>query len=212
MDLHIPIYASGYRNMFTKRFERRVYIAVAVTMFSIALGTSFGAYVLWPSHREAGYTPHQPISFRHDLHAGELKIDCLYCHTDATKGPHATVPQLSICMNCHTEVKKLGPDGELMPGLVTLFEHWESGEPVIWNKVNDVADFVYFDHSRHLFAQIDCQDCHGPVEKMVHMRREFGLKMSWCLQCHKQKPQEGDAAFERGDETRAPIHCTTCHR
>ncbi len=83
---------------------------------------------------------------------------------------------------------------------------------MVWNKVNDVADFVYFDHSRHLHAGIDCQDCHGRVEDMEHMQREFGLKMNWCIDCHNDPPQESDPAFARGDSMRAPIHCTACHR
>ena len=198
--------------MFTKKFERRVYIAASVIVFSVALGTSFGAYVLWPSRREAGYEPPQPIPYSHKLHAGELKIDCLYCHTNATKGQHATVPSVATCMKCHEQVQTKDEDGNLTPGMATLLEHWETRTPIVWNKVHDLADFVYFDHSRHMAVSLTCQECHGPVETMEHMRRQYGLKMSWCLDCHKQQPVEGDPAFERGDSIRAPIHCTACHR
>ena len=198
--------------MFTRRFERRVYVALVVFIFAGGLGTSFGAYVLWPSRREAGYEPKQPIPYSHKLHAGELEIQCLYCHSQADKGPHATIPPVSTCMKCHEQEQTKDEDGNLTEGMATLLEHWEQKKPIVWNKVNDLADFVYFDHSRHVNAGLECQECHGPIETMERVRREHGLKMSWCLDCHKQEPQEGDAACERGDPTRAPIHCTACHR
>ena len=81
--------------MFTRKFDNRVYITVGVLVFSLVLGTSFGASVLWPSRREAGYSPPQPIPYSHKLHAGELKIECLYCHSQADKGPQATIPSVA---------------------------------------------------------------------------------------------------------------------
>jgi len=199
--------------MFTKKFDNRVYLAIVVVLLSGALGVSFGAYVLWPSHREAGYAPEQPIAYSHKLHAGELDIDCLYCHTQADKGPRATVPPVSTCMKCHDQVQTKDEQGNLTPAMATLLDHWEKKEPIVWHKVNDLADFVYFDHSRHVNSGVTCQECHGPIETMERVRREYGLKMSWCLDCHKQTPSQGDAAFQRGDPTtRAPIHCSACHR
>jgi len=115
-------------------------------------------------------------------------------------------------MNCKSQVRPKDAQGNLKPGIATLLDHWERQEPVRWNKVNDLADFVYFDHSRHLAADVACEECHGPVERMVHMRREHGLKMRWCLKCHKEDPPPDSAAALRGADTRAPIHCTTCHR
>ncbi len=207
--------ASGNRvkkSMFTRKFDRRVHIALGVLALAGGLGATFGPFVLWPSNREAGYMPEQPIPFDHELHAGTLKIECMYCHTEADKGPNAGVPPLSTCMNCHEQVQTKDIQGNLKPGLVALLDHWERKEPVAWKKVNVVADFVYFDHSRHVTAGVDCTECHGPVDTMRVMRREFGLKMSWCLKCHMQAPPEDSKAKERGWETRAPIHCTTCHR
>ncbi len=198
--------------MFTKQFERRVYLALGVLVFAIALGGSFGVYVLWPSNREAGYEPKQPIPYSHKLHAGELKIDCLYCHAEAEKGPHATIPSVATCMKCHEQVQTKDKDGNLTEGTKTLLDHWEKKEPIVWNKVHDLADFVYFDHSRHMAADLTCQECHGPVETFEHMRREYGMKMSWCLDCHREELSEDDPARQRGLETRGPIHCTACHR
>jgi hypothetical protein len=198
--------------MFTRKFERRVYIAVAVFALSLMVGLSFGAYVLWPSNLEAGYEPAQPLPYSHKTHAGTLQIKCLYCHTQAETGPYATVPALAICMNCHQEVQTKDETGSIKAGIVTLLSHWEKKEPIAWTKVNDLADFAYFDHSRHMVSGLTCQECHGPIETMEHVRREYGLKMSWCLDCHKQSPTPGSAAAARGSETRAPIQCMTCHR
>jgi len=198
--------------MFSKKFERRVYIAVAVFLLSLTVGLSFGAYVLWPSNLESGYEPAQPLPYSHKTHAGTLQIQCLYCHTEAEKGPYATVPPIAICMNCHQEVQTKDETGQLKAGIATLLAHWERKEPISWTKVNDLADFAYFDHSRHMLSGLTCQECHGPVETMEHVRREYGLKMSWCLDCHKQQPPPGSAAAARGSATRAPIECVTCHR
>ena len=200
------------RTMFTKQFERRVYVAVIIFLGSAAFGGAFGTYILWPSHREAGYMPKQPIAFSHELHAGTLQIDCQYCHTEADSGPHATVPPLSTCMNCHEEVRPKDAQGDLKPGIVSLLEHWEAEEPIRWNKVHDLADFSFFDHSRHVNSGISCQECHGPVERMEHMQREYGMKMSWCLSCHREPPEENSTAAELGWDTQGPIHCTACHR
>ena len=199
-------------DMFTKKFERRVYIAAAIAVFAAAVGVAFGAYVLWPSNLEAGYEPVQPLPYSHKMHAGTLQIQCLYCHVEAEKGAHATVPSLAICMNCHQEVQTKDQQGKFKPGIAVLLSHWEKKEPIAWNKVSDLADFVYFDHSRHMNSGLTCQECHGPIETMEYVRRQYGLKMSWCLSCHKQAPPAGSAAEARGDETRAPIHCTACHR
>ena len=156
--------------------------------------------------------PPQPMQYSHKLHAGDLKIDCLYCHTNATKGPNATVPPLSTCMKCHTEVHPKDKDGKLKKDIKLLLDHWEKKEPIRWTKVHVLADFVYFNHSRHLAAKITCQECHGKVETFVHMHREYGMKMSWCLDCHKQRVEKKDLKGRTINTTRASISCSTCHR
>ena len=198
--------------MFTRKFERRVYTALSVLLLSVLPGTTFGAYVLWPSRRESVYQPRQPIPYSHKLHAGELTIDLFILSFAANKRPQATIPLVSTCMKCHEQIQTKDKDGNLTEGMAKLLAHWEKGEPIVWNKVNDLADFVYFDHSRHVSTGVTCQECRGPVETFEYMHRQYGLKMSWCMECHKQTPKEGDPAFERGDATRVPINCTTCHR
>jgi hypothetical protein len=198
--------------MFTRKFDRKVHLALKVLLLSLLILVVFGAYVLWPSNMEAGYQPEQPLPFNHALHAGTLKIDCRYCHSAAEQSQHATVPQLSTCMNCHSEVKPLDASGRVVAGVKTLLENWQRKAGLRWQKVNDLADFVYFDHSRHVNSDIACQNCHGPVETMERVRREHGLKMSWCLDCHRQSPPVESHAAKEGWASRAPIECATCHR
>jgi hypothetical protein len=201
--------------MFSRRFDRRVYAVGGVLFLSLGMGVGFGAFALWPSRLEAGYSPEQPVPFSHQVHAGTLEMDCLYCHSGAAKGAHATVPDVSLCMNCHNEVQTKDDSGELKPAIAALLSHWEEKRPIEWIKVNDVADFVYFDHSRHVNSDIECEECHGPVETMTQMRREKGLKMAFCIDCHMEDPPEGPPETipdHPGLGTRAPINCTTCHR
>jgi hypothetical protein len=198
--------------MFNRLFDLRVYAAAAALAAAGLVGAAFGAYALWPSNLEAGYAPEQPLAFSHLTHAGTLKIDCLYCHSLAEKGPHATVPPVSTCMNCHTQVVPKDAQGRIKPDVARLLEIAKKKEPIAWIKVNDLADFAYFDHSRHLAAGVTCQECHGPVEKMERLRRAYGLKMSWCLECHRRDPIPGRPGAPDAPAQRASTACTTCHR
>lgn len=198
--------------MFTRAFNRRIYLAAAIFACAGLLGMAFGAYALWPSRLDIGYEPEQPIAFSHKLHAGDMQIACLYCHSNAEHGAAATVPDVATCMKCHQQVRSLQEDGSVKPATAALLKHWSDTTPILWNKVYDLADFVYFDHSRHVQSKIDCAECHGDVRSMERIRRGPGLKMVWCLDCHKQPAAADAPARERGLRTRAPIHCNTCHR
>ena len=110
-----------------------------------------------------------------------------------------------------------GLRGELKEGIALLNEYWEKKEPIPWVKVHDLADYAYFNHSRHLNSmklvdgkRMDCDTCHGDVEGMDVMYRENSLKMGWCLECHMKEPDP--AHVKPGETTLAPIHCSTCHR
>ena len=205
--------------MFTKAFDKRVYQVLLVLLGTTVVGVSFSLYALWPDNVESGYQPEQPLAYSHELHAGELKIPCLYCHTGADRCAHAGVPALATCMKCHQEVQSKDSRGQVKPATALLLEHWERQAPIHWVKVNNVADFVYFDHSRHVSYwdaaagahrwRIECQECHGPVEEMEVVYRESSLKMGWCLECHRQEPRPDTAP---GLTSRGPTHCSACHR
>ena len=226
--------------MFTRKFDRRVRVLVGVLAFSLVFGTSFGVYVLWGANQERGYQPEQPVFFPHSVMAGTHEMDCLYCHSNAEKGAHAGIPPVSLCMKCHQEILPKDHRGEVRATIAELFEYWPEPyedrngngkhdpaepytdvngngrrdtdkKPIPWVKVHDLADFVYFDHSRHLTeeAGLECQDCHGEVETMDRVERVYSLKMGWCLDCHMEPPPEGAPEWQT---TRAPIHCAACHR
>jgi len=140
-----------------------------------------------------GYEPTQPIPFSHKLHAGDNKINCKYCHASAEVSRHASVPSLNICMNCHLVVKAGSEQ------IQKISEAYESRKPIQWEKVHLLPDHVKFNHSAHVRAGKQCQECHGPVETMEVVYQKESLSMGWCVNCHR-KP-----------ENNAPVTCSTCH-
>lgn len=140
-----------------------------------------------------GYQPEQPLPFSHAQHAGQYKIDCLYCHTSVDKSRHATVPSLNVCMNCHIAVKTDSP------WIQQLRSAYEKGQSIPWVKVHMLPDFVQFNHQRHVNKDVACQTCHGPVETMEKVYQYTDLSMGWCVNCHR-KPEHN-----------APVNCSTCH-
>ncbi len=126
-----------------------------------------------------GYAPKQPVPFSHALHAGQLGIDCRYCHIGVDKGPNSTLPATQICMNCHSSIKttseKLNP----------VFESWKTGRPVPWVRVHDLPDYVYYNHSAHVNRGVSCVECHGRIDQMDVVQQAKPLSMGWCLECHR---------------------------
>lgn len=139
--------------------------------------------------------PPQPIQFNHSLHTG-LGIQCLYCHTGATRGDSAGLPTLSKCMGCHNQIKVDNPQKE------KLIAYAEADEPIPWVPVAIMPDFVHFSHAPHLRAGIECQDCHGNVSSMTVAEPQDHQNMGWCLSCHQEQ------APERFTEL---SDCSTCH-
>lgn len=198
----------------------------------LTLVPRFGALHL-PGNQQ-GYEPPQPIAFSHRLHAGEMQISCLYCHSGAEKSRHAGIPAASVCMNCHRFVTAplgaLRAEDELArregrrprrivsPELQKLYDALALDEnmrrdagknpsPIAWTKIHNVPDFVYFDHRGHVNAGVGCQQCHGPIETMDRVRQVQDLSMGWCVNCHRQVNQAG----VEGKQVHASIDCSTCH-
>lgn len=128
-----------------------------------------------------GYSPDQPIAFSHKIHVGENKIDCRYCHFGAEQGRHAGIPPANVCLNCHNKIKKDSPEIQKIAKAVA------ENKPIEWVKVHNLPDFVYFNHSQHVNAGVDCRSCHGPVETMGRMRQDQPLTMGWCIDCHRKQ-------------------------
>ncbi len=141
--------------------------------------------------------PTQPIAFPHDIHAGKLRMDCLYCHYGAEKSPIANIPPVGTCMGCH----KLAMLDR--PGVQKLTGYWTRNEAIPWVRVHRLPDHVKFNHLRHVKAGLRCQTCHGPVETMKVVYQYSSLKMGWCVQCHRAR---------MGDPRNPPsMDCFVCH-
>ncbi|HEY4294224.1 cytochrome c3 family protein [Luteibacter sp.] len=170
----------------------------------------------------------QPVPFSHQHHVGEVGIDCRYCHAGVETDAFAGIPPISTCMTCHSQ---LFMD---QPPLAPLIESWRTGVPLHWNRVNDLPDFVYFDHSIHVAKGVGCVSCHGRVDRMPLMRRVASLSMKWCLECHRHPERfvrPRDQAFAMDDrhpgaddalgihlvdayriDRRRLTDCSICHR
>jgi mono/diheme cytochrome c family protein len=130
---------------------------------------------------QQGYAPKQPIAYSHKLHAGQYKIDCNYCHTGAQKGKNATIPAANICMNCHGVIKKESPE------IQKIYTAIENNQPIEWIRVHNLPDLAYFNHAQHVnVGNVQCQTCHGEIEKMEVVEARSSLTMGWCIDCHRR--------------------------
>jgi hypothetical protein len=174
-----------------------------------------------------GYAQPQPVPFSHEHHVGGLGIDCRYCHTSAEVSANAGFPPTHTCMSCHSQI---WTNAEMLaPVRRSLME----GEPIRWNRVNKLPDYVFFNHSIHVAKGVGCVTCHGPIDRMPLTWKGASLHMSWCLDCHRNpapnlRPVDEvfNPAWKRTDETppgeqllaEYGIHpatlsdCSVCHR
>jgi hypothetical protein len=136
-------------------------------------------YYLTPKYALVGYKPIQPVAFSHYTHAGQLGMDCRYCHDDVEKSWYSNLPASGTCMNCHNQVLKDDPR------LALVRESAATGKPIPWVQVHRVPDFVYFNHSVHVNRGISGVECHGPVNKMEEVYHAQPLSMTFCLDCHR---------------------------
>lgn len=121
----------------------------------------------------------QPVQFSHKHHVGDDGIDCRYCHTAVEVSSSAGMPSTQTCMNCHSQIWADSPY------LEPVRESWRTGRPIEWNRVHDLPDYVYFNHSIHVNKGIGCSTCHGRVDLMPTVWQVASLQMEWCLQCHR---------------------------
>lgn len=169
----------------------------------------------------------QPVPFSHDHHFSGLGISCLYCHTSVETSASAGIPPIATCMNCH---RQIWTNAEL---LEPVRRAYRTGLPVQWERVHDLPDFVYFNHSVHVAKGIGCQECHGQVDEMPLVHQAGSLTMKWCLDCHRAPekfvrpkseiynfdwpPQGWDQSIE-GPRLAAEYgvesltYCSVCHR
>lgn len=209
--------------VFPRWANKTVHVAGAVSGIAQLYLIALVWYGASPKTTDVGYAPEQPVPYSHALHAGELGLDCRYCHTTVESGAMAALPPTETCMNCHARVKTNSPK------LEPLRESWAKGTAVEWLKVHDLPDYVYFNHSAHVRRGVGCASCHGRIDQMPVVYQHETLSMGWCLDCHRApeghlrpldqvtnmtfKPNASEGATLREERNINPsTDCSTCHR
>ena len=200
-----------------------IYLAVLVT-----LATAGVTYYMTPKYTRVGYAPVQPVPFSHTLHAGQLGMDCRYCHSNVDKSGHSNVPTAQTCMNCHNAIKPTSPL------LAPVRESFETGKPVPWVWIHQTPDYAFFNHAAHVNRGVSCVECHGRIDQMDVVQHAKPLSMGFCLDCHRNPElhvREPADIFNLGSKTIAeksgaeagkkfvhdwninpPQSCSGCHR
>jgi hypothetical protein len=215
---------------------RQPFLPWADTVFRLFLALAFLAIasipimmILWvrtPYVTKEWDPVDQPVQFDHRHHVRDDGIDCMYCHSNAFKSAYAGAPPTALCMNCHSQI------WQEASFLAPVRESWFSGKPLRWQRVHQLAQFVYFDHSAHVTHGVGCVECHGRVDLMGQVHAVQPLTMLWCITCHRDPAPHlrplsevtnmewapDGPAREVGERVRAelhvnpPVNCTGCHR
>jgi len=147
--------------------------------------------------------PRQPIFFRHDVHAGQFKIPCQYCHYTVEASSEPGIPSLQTCMGCHLVIS--GTDSTDRAEIRKLRQFWadsaDATKPrLAWERVHLLPRHVHFPHMRHIKAMGPnaCQTCHGDVARMPQVFKVNNVNtMGFCISCHLERKVNRD--------------CTACH-
>ena len=203
--------------------------AIRLGIAAVLLGTTsaLAAPFIWvrtPWRRKENEPIAQPVQFDHRHHTQDDGIDCRYCHNTVENAATAGIPSTDKCMGCHSQVWNQSPM------LETVRRSYYANAPIVWNRVHELPDFVYFDHSVHVRHGVGCVSCHGRVDRMARVYQVSSLRMDWCLDCHRapegrlrppaqttnmnwpeQDPQVS-YAIARSLGVRRLTNCSTCHR
>jgi Cytochrome c7 and related cytochrome c len=152
---------------------------VLTGLIVIALGVTLDSLQRSPWVTRQGQRPDQPVPFSHKHHVQGLGLQCQYCHVTVEKSSYAGIPPTKTCMNCHAQIWTNA-------ALLEPVRHsWATNESIVWTKVHDLPDYVYFNHSIHVNKGLGCSSCHGRVDLMPLMYQQNTLQMEWCLNCHR---------------------------
>ncbi len=211
-------------------FHRSTNALSRITIFG---GVFFLAVLIWAADQwtRSSYMTgqdvvlHQPVPFSHDHHTAQLGIDCRYCHTSVEESAFAGIPPTATCMNCHNLIWNESPM------LEPVRQSYATNTPIQWQRVHDLPDFVYFNHSIHVAKGVGCESCHGRVDEMPLIYQAETLQMEWCLSCHRDpapntrpRDQVVTMGFDPKDHGVDPaqlaeeynvqslIYCSVCHR
>ncbi|MDQ3137533.1 MAG: cytochrome c family protein [Gemmatimonadota bacterium] len=142
--------------------------------------------------------PRQPIFFRHDIHAGQYKMQCQYCHYSVAVSPEPGIPTMQTCMGCHLVVA--GRDSSAKVEIRKVRQAWTEKKPVEWVRVHYLARHAHFPHQRHIKAlgPNACTTCHGDVSRMPQVFKVNNVNnMGFCISCHVERKVSRD--------------CSVCH-
>ncbi|MEO0414283.1 MAG: ammonia-forming cytochrome c nitrite reductase subunit c552 [Verrucomicrobiota bacterium] len=166
------------------------YLPLKVLVCLGAIGTTIVtlAAITWtPKYTRVGYMPQQPIPFDHSLHAGQLGMDCRYCHSFVEDSPHSNLPAAQVCWNCHGPGKVKADSPKLEPLRQAMDPTYENytGKPIEWVQIHETPDYAYFNHAAHVNRGVSCVECHGRVDEMEVVYHAKPLSMGFCLDCHR---------------------------
>lgn len=168
-------------------FPRKANVLPHLTLAGSLAGGVFAILFIWyyfsPEYTDVGYAPEQPVQYSHRLHAGQLGLDCQYCHTNVKDAAHSNVPATQTCMNCHSQIRT--ESVKLLP----VRESFATGESIEWIKVHKLPDYARFSHAVHTNNGVGCESCHGRIDQMEVVFQVEPLSMSWCLECHRNPEQ-----------------------
>ncbi len=212
-------------------FSRSANTVAKLSIFSAAVAVIAVVWISWllvrsPYEMVQNVPREQPVPFSHQHHSGALGIDCRFCHISVERSASANIPATKICMNCHSQMWASAPM------LAPVRESYRTGKSIEWTRVNDLPEYVYFNHSIHVSKGFGCSTCHGRVDKMPLTWQAQSLAMKWCLQCHENPqnyvrpraevfnmnwaPPPNQAAVGRqlvkAYHIQSLISCDTCHR
>ncbi|MDX1740427.1 MAG: cytochrome c3 family protein, partial [Rhodothermales bacterium] len=165
-------------------FPKRANILPLLSLVGASVGGILTIFLVWyyfsPEYTDVGYAPSQPTEYSHLQHAGQLGIDCRYCHSSVEYSAHANIPTTQTCMNCHNQIKT----ESLL--LLPVRSSWATDDPIPWVNVHQLPDYSRFSHAVHVKNGVGCETCHGRVDQMAVVQLAEPLSMGWCLECHRE--------------------------
>jgi hypothetical protein len=210
-------------------FPKKANLLPTLTLGASLAGGVLAVFLVWyyfsPEYTDVGYAPEQPVEYSHRLHAGQLGINCQYCHTAVKDAAFSNLPATQTCMNCHRQIR---PESlKLLP----VRESWATGESIRWVKVHQLPDYANFAHNVHTTNGVGCETCHGRIDQMERVTLVEPLSMGWCVECHRQpelylRPDdevttmgfvqpadfvERNLARIREEGIQPPTNCSACH-
>jgi hypothetical protein len=205
---------------------------VRMSLVGLVLFPTLGVawWWLWPRmdyRLHTDWTVEQPVPFSHQHHVDGLGLDCRFCHTTVETSGNAGMPPTYTCMTCHSQIWTNAAI------LAPVRDSLANNTPLVWHRINDLPDYVYFNHAIHIAKGVGCAECHGQIDKMPLLHKAHGFTMGFCVDCHanpgprlRPKDQIFNLSWHRDASTPSPdalmrlyhigdrrlTDCSICHR